>query len=218
MTLVFHDDTALRSIVQSMYYLAKRLHQTLDFSLSLSLLLSMQRETAMKSVRTNDNSTVSDRRRVLMRHYRTSIVSFDCSNSAIRLTGPFVTMVYSMITGDMLTFGLIYMVVLFGFCQSFYFLYKGFPGVKSSLYNSYHSTWMALFQITLGDYNVSLPFRYKSAFYCRGYFNYRLCTARAIISFRHSRRCAYKGRDSLLKICQWIHMYLGMPGKNSRSV
>lgn len=74
---------------------------------------------------------------------------------AIRLTGPFVTMVYSMITGDMLTFGIIYMVVLFGFCQSFYFLYKGFPGVKSSLYSSYHSTWMALFQITLGDYNVS---------------------------------------------------------------
>ncbi|XP_026301797.1 uncharacterized protein LOC726119 isoform X4 [Apis mellifera] len=72
---------------------------------------------------------------------------------AVRLTGPFVTMVYSMITGDMLTFGIIYMVVLFGFCQSFYFLYKGFPGVKSSLYSSYHSTWMALFQITLGDYN-----------------------------------------------------------------
>ncbi|XP_076546096.1 transient receptor potential cation channel subfamily V iav [Osmia lignaria lignaria] len=74
---------------------------------------------------------------------------------AIRLTGPFVTMVYSMITGDMLTFGIIYMVVLFGFCQSFYFLYKGFPGVKSSLYNSYHSTWMALFQVTLGDYNYT---------------------------------------------------------------
>ncbi|XP_015434191.1 PREDICTED: uncharacterized protein LOC107189994 [Dufourea novaeangliae] len=74
---------------------------------------------------------------------------------AIRLTGPFITMVYSMITGDMLTFGIIYMVVLFGFCQSFYFLYKGFPGVKSSLYNSYHSTWMALFQITLGDYNYT---------------------------------------------------------------
>ncbi|XP_014479481.1 PREDICTED: uncharacterized protein LOC106746875 [Dinoponera quadriceps] len=74
---------------------------------------------------------------------------------AIRLTGPFVTMVYCMITGDMLTFGIIYMVVLFGFSQSFYFLYKGFPGVKSTLYHSYHSTWMALFQITLGDYNYA---------------------------------------------------------------
>lgn len=77
-------------------------------------------------------------------------------SSAIRLTGPFVTMVYSMIVGDMLTFGIIYSVVLFGFSQSFYFLYKGFPGVKTSLYHSYSSTWMALFQITLGDYNVSI--------------------------------------------------------------
>lgn len=74
---------------------------------------------------------------------------------AVRLTGPFVTMIYSMITGDMLTFGIIYTIVLFGFSQSFYFLYKGFPGVKASLYNNYSSTWMALFQITLGNYDVS---------------------------------------------------------------
>lgn len=44
---------------------------------------------------------------------------------AIRLTGPFVTMIYSMITGDMFTFGIIYLIVLFGFSQAFYFLYKG---------------------------------------------------------------------------------------------
>lgn len=66
-------------------------------------------------------------------------------------------MVYNMIMGDMRTFGMIYSVMLFGFSQSFYFLYKGFPGVESSLYHSYFSTWMALFQITLGDYNVSSP-------------------------------------------------------------
>ncbi|CAH1154093.1 unnamed protein product [Phaedon cochleariae] len=72
---------------------------------------------------------------------------------AVRLTGPFVTMIYSMITGDMLTFGLIYSIVLFGFSQSFYFLYKGYPGVNSTLYHSYPSTWMALFQITLGNYD-----------------------------------------------------------------
>ncbi|KAB0794778.1 hypothetical protein PPYR_11617 [Photinus pyralis] len=72
---------------------------------------------------------------------------------AVRLTGPFVTMIYSMITGDMLTFGIIYTIVLFGFSQSFYFLYKGFPNLKNSLYNSYTSTWMALFQITLGNYD-----------------------------------------------------------------
>ncbi|CAG9792617.1 unnamed protein product [Diatraea saccharalis] len=74
---------------------------------------------------------------------------------AVRLTGPFVTMIYSMITGDMFTFGIIYCIILFGFSQSFYFLYKGFPNVQSTLYSSYPSTWMALFQITLGDYSYS---------------------------------------------------------------
>nr|QDR50962.1 Inactive transient receptor potential vanilloid [Heliconius melpomene] len=74
---------------------------------------------------------------------------------AVKLTGPFVTMIYSMITGDMFTFGIIYCIVLFGFSQSFYFLYKGFPNVQSTLYSSYYSTWMALFQITLGDYSYS---------------------------------------------------------------
>lgn len=47
---------------------------------------------------------------------------------AVRLTGPFVTMIYSMITGDMFTFGIIYLIVLFGFSQAFYFLYKGLFG------------------------------------------------------------------------------------------
>ncbi|CAH0402979.1 unnamed protein product [Chilo suppressalis] len=74
---------------------------------------------------------------------------------AVRLTGPFVTMIYSMITGDMFTFGIIYCIILFGFSQSFYFLYKGYPNVQSTLYSSYPSTWMALFQITLGDYSYS---------------------------------------------------------------
>lgn len=44
---------------------------------------------------------------------------------AVKLTGPFVTMIYSMITGDMFTFGIIYCIVLFGFSQSFFFLYRG---------------------------------------------------------------------------------------------
>lgn len=74
---------------------------------------------------------------------------------AIKLTGPFVTMIYSMITGDMFTFGIIYTVMLLGFSQAFYFLYKGHPGVQTSLYSSYVSTWMALYQVTLGDYTVS---------------------------------------------------------------
>ncbi|CAG9772874.1 unnamed protein product [Ceutorhynchus assimilis] len=74
---------------------------------------------------------------------------------AVRLTGPFVTMIYSMITGDMLTFGIIYTIFLFGFSQSFFFLYKGNPSVNGTLYHSYSSTWMALFQITMGNYDYS---------------------------------------------------------------
>ncbi|XP_066138980.1 uncharacterized protein iav [Euwallacea fornicatus] len=74
---------------------------------------------------------------------------------AVRLTGPFVTMIYSMITGDMLTFGIIYTIFLFGFSQSFFFLYKGNPNVNATQYNSYSSTWMALFQITMGNYDYS---------------------------------------------------------------
>ncbi|XP_073834263.1 transient receptor potential cation channel subfamily V iav [Musca autumnalis] len=72
---------------------------------------------------------------------------------AIRLTGPFVTMIYSMITGDMFTFGIIYSIVLCGFSQAFYFLYKGHPQLQSTMFDSFPSTWMALFQTTLGDYN-----------------------------------------------------------------
>uniref|UniRef100_A0A1I8MW96 Ion transport domain-containing protein n=1 Tax=Musca domestica TaxID=7370 RepID=A0A1I8MW96_MUSDO len=72
---------------------------------------------------------------------------------AIRLTGPFVTMIYSMITGDMFTFGIIYSIVLCGFSQAFYFLYKGHPQLQSTMFDTFPSTWMALFQTTLGDYN-----------------------------------------------------------------
>ena len=36
---------------------------------------------------------------------------------AVKLTGPFVTMIFSMITGDMFTFSIIYVIFLFGFSQ-----------------------------------------------------------------------------------------------------
>lgn len=64
-------------------------------------------------------------------------------------------MIFSMISGDMLTFAIIYFIVLFGFCNAFYFLYKGHPEVEETGYSTYMSTWMALFQMTLGDYDVS---------------------------------------------------------------
>ena len=71
---------------------------------------------------------------------------------AIKLTGPFVTMIFSMITGDMFTFSIIYVIFLFGFSQAFFFMLKG--GEEESMYNSYPTTWIALFHMTLGEYEV----------------------------------------------------------------
>lgn len=61
-----------------------------------------------------------------------------------------------MITGDMFTFAIIYIIVLFGFSQAYFFLYKGHENVEDTPYYSYMSTWMGLFQTTLGDYDVSM--------------------------------------------------------------
>ena len=88
--------------------------------------------------------------------------------SAIKLTGPFVTMIFSMITGDMFTFSIIFVIFLLGFTQAwhiimdqstskkiyfqvFYFLMKS---MKGELYGEYHTTWIALFHMTLGEYEV----------------------------------------------------------------
>jgi transient receptor potential cation channel subfamily V member 6 len=64
-------------------------------------------------------------------------------------------MIFSMITGDMFTFAIIYVIVLFGFSQAYFFLYKGHENVEETPYGTYPSTWMGLFQTTLGDYDVS---------------------------------------------------------------
>ena len=73
---------------------------------------------------------------------------------AIRLTGPFVTMIYAMITGDMFRFSIIFVILLFGFSQAFYFTQSEFEGEDSLFYN-YHGTWMGLIHMTLGEYEVS---------------------------------------------------------------
>ena len=74
---------------------------------------------------------------------------------AIKLTGPFVTMIFSMITGDMFTFSIIYVIFLFGFSQAFYFMLKD-GEEDDSMYTTYPTTWIALFHMTLGEYEVSL--------------------------------------------------------------
>jgi hypothetical protein len=66
-----------------------------------------------------------------------SPVSHFYSSRAIPLTGPFVTMIYSMILGDMTTFSIIYIIFLFGFTQAFYFIVKSHedPDLVQSLKN-----------------------------------------------------------------------------------
>ena len=72
---------------------------------------------------------------------------------AIKLTGPFVTMIFSMITGDMFTFSIIYIIFLFGFTQSFHFIMKT---TEAEGYDKYMTTWISLFHMTLGEYEVKI--------------------------------------------------------------
>ena len=75
---------------------------------------------------------------------------------AIKLTGPFVTMIFAMITGDMFTFSIIYIIFLFGFSQAFHFIMKSTD--EEGMYANYMTTWIALFHMTLGEYEVVLLF------------------------------------------------------------
>lgn len=59
-------------------------------------------------------------------------------------------MIYAMIMGDMFTFSIIYIIFLFGFTQAFYFVMKGVE--EPELYKGYHTTWVGLFHMTLGEY------------------------------------------------------------------
>ena len=77
---------------------------------------------------------------------------FNLNFSAIKLTGPFVVMIYAMIMGDMFTFSIIYIIFLFGFTQSFFFVLKG-NAEEGGLWTDYHLTWIGLFHMTLGEYD-----------------------------------------------------------------
>ena len=73
---------------------------------------------------------------------------------AIKLTGPFVTMIFKMVTGDMFTFSIVYTICLLGFSQAFFFIIKSHE--DADLYEKYHTTWIGLFHMTLGDYDYEM--------------------------------------------------------------
>jgi hypothetical protein len=59
---------------------------------------------------------------------------------AIKLTGPFVTMIFKMVTGDMFTFSIVYTICLLGFSQAFFFIIKSHE--DAGLYVEYYTTWI----------------------------------------------------------------------------
>jgi hypothetical protein len=60
-----------------------------------------------------------------------------------------------MIIGDILTFASIYVLLLFGFSLGFYYLYKNI-GKDVSAMGNYPESLMLSFQMTLGEFKVTL--------------------------------------------------------------
>ncbi|XP_052231546.1 transient receptor potential cation channel subfamily V member 5-like isoform X2 [Dreissena polymorpha] len=68
---------------------------------------------------------------------------------SVKLTGPFVTMIFRMCKGDLLRFGIIYLIFLIGFTQGFYCLFRD---INQESFKDLPSTIMTLFQMTLGEF------------------------------------------------------------------
>ena len=73
------------------------------------------------------------------------------------MTGPFVVMIYEMIAGDILTFASIYIVLLLGFSQGFFYLYKN-AATDVTTMNSYWEAFLLSFQMTLGEFKARVRF------------------------------------------------------------
>ncbi|XP_078596506.1 transient receptor potential cation channel subfamily V member 5-like isoform X1 [Branchiostoma floridae x Branchiostoma japonicum] len=66
------------------------------------------------------------------------------------LTGPFVTMIYKMIAGDMARFGIIYCTFIITFAPAFWIMFRDKPTEK---FDSEFGSLMTLFQMTLGEFD-----------------------------------------------------------------
>ncbi|KAI1726226.1 ankyrin repeats (3 copies) domain-containing protein [Ditylenchus destructor] len=73
---------------------------------------------------------------------------------SLKLTGPFVQMIYSMIAGDMIRFAIISAIFLVSFSQVFYFVGKDImEGYSVNTYSSYLETFISLFRASMGGYD-----------------------------------------------------------------
>ena len=74
----------------------------------------------------------------------------------IKLTGPFVTMIYRMIATDLLRFALIYLIFVLGFSQSYFIIFKSFVDPSATKKNDKNPMTTAMdsilenFQLSLG--------------------------------------------------------------------
>uniref|UniRef100_A0A1I7SHT8 Ion_trans domain-containing protein n=4 Tax=Bursaphelenchus xylophilus TaxID=6326 RepID=A0A1I7SHT8_BURXY len=84
---------------------------------------------------------------------------------AVKFVGPFVLMVYTIITRDMIRFFLIYFIFLLGFSQGFYVIFLACQREADSLYGPHHpnrtnildhpaESMLRLFITTIGEFTV----------------------------------------------------------------
>ncbi|KAL8580157.1 hypothetical protein ACOMHN_043042 [Nucella lapillus] len=75
-----------------------------------------------------------------------------------RLTGPFVTMIYKMLVGDLFRFAIIYCIFLVGFTQGFFFLFRDVTSDNADVvkFSTLPETILNLFQMTLGEFKYAV--------------------------------------------------------------
>ncbi|CAG5132739.1 unnamed protein product, partial [Candidula unifasciata] len=77
-----------------------------------------------------------------------------------RLTGPFVTIIYKMITGDLFCFGIIYIIFLSGFTQGFFFLFQSVSSKTAdpdlAKFSNVQDTILKMFEMTLGEFRYEV--------------------------------------------------------------
>ncbi|GAB1600059.1 transient receptor potential cation channel subfamily V member 5-like [Argonauta hians] len=69
------------------------------------------------------------------------------------LTGPFVTMIYKMIVGDVFRFFIIYLIMVGAFAQAFFFLFRDIDDPCITTFRDLVTTIITLFQMTLGEFS-----------------------------------------------------------------
>uniref|UniRef100_A0A1I8HM15 Ion_trans domain-containing protein n=1 Tax=Macrostomum lignano TaxID=282301 RepID=A0A1I8HM15_9PLAT len=75
--------------------------------------------------------------------------------SGTNLYGTFVTLIYKMLSGDVLTFGIIYCVLSTCFGQAFYFLFRNIEQITIGSFQDVLTTVMTVFQMTHGEFKMS---------------------------------------------------------------